>query len=68
MSRSIPHGGEMWTAEDEWQLRQMSLQDATTAEIARKLGRTVAAVYAKASELGIGLTPNDPPQASREDG
>ena len=67
MSRSTPHSGDMWTAEDEWQLRQMSLQDATTAEIAKKLGRTVAAVYAKASELGVGLTPNDPPQGKRKD-
>ena len=48
-----------WTKTDVNQLKQFAKQNVDTDDIARKLGRTPAAVYNKASEKEISLKPKD---------
>lgn len=51
-SRKAP---KLWTARDMKQLKQMVRQKISTKAIARKLGRTVSALYHRASTEGISL-------------
>ena len=44
-----------WTAQNIKQLKQMARQKTFARVIAKKLGRTIAAVYTKAHEQGISL-------------
>ena len=46
---------KLWTAQDLKQLKQMIRQKVPTKTIARKLGRTLAALYMKASQKRITL-------------
>ena len=46
---------KIWTALDMKQLKQMVRQKVSTKTIARKLGRTVSALYHRASTEGISL-------------
>jgi hypothetical protein len=46
---------KLWTAQDLKQLKQMIRQKVPTKTIARKLGRTLAALYMKASQQRISL-------------
>lgn len=46
-----------WTAADDLQLLRLAVQNTPTIIIALRLGRTMAAVYARASRLGISLRP-----------
>ena len=46
---------KLWTTQDIKQLRQMIRLKVPTKTIARKLGRTLAALYMKASQKGISL-------------
>jgi hypothetical protein len=46
---------KLWTTEDIKQLKQMIRQKVPTKAIARKLGRTLAALYMKTSQKGISL-------------
>ena len=46
---------KLWTTQDIKQLKQMIRQKVPTKAIARKLGRTLAALYMKASQKGISL-------------
>ena len=46
---------KLWTTQDIKQLKQMIRQKVPTKTIARKLGRTLAALYMKASQKGISL-------------
>jgi hypothetical protein len=43
----------LWTKDEEERLKQLFLQNALPAEIAKELGRTVSAVKSKAHALGI---------------
>ncbi len=43
-----------WTAEQEQQLREMYEADTPASVIAKIMGRTVGAIYRRASVLGIG--------------
>ena len=45
----------LWSAQDVKQLRTMARQKIFASAIAKKLGRTVAAVYTKAHEQSISL-------------
>jgi hypothetical protein len=50
------NNGNRWTQEEEEQLRHLVLANTPSFEIAERLGRTLAAVYAKASSLGLTLS------------
>lgn len=58
MSRLPRNSGKPWSNADIKKLRELAGKE-TTREIARILGRSTSAVYAKASELGISLLPID---------
>lgn len=51
--------GKEWTDADDRLLRNLASRNTDTDEIARQLGRSVNAVYSRASELGISLKPKD---------
>lgn len=57
MSKSTRNSGTRWSSGDERQLRQLANQNTPTRVMGFKLGRTEAAVQAKASELGVSLKP-----------
>lgn len=46
---------KLWTTQDIKQLKQMIREKVPTKTIARKLGRTLAALYMKASQKRIRL-------------
>ena len=45
----------VWTAQEMKQLKQMIRQQVPTKTIARKLGRTLGALYQRASTEGVSL-------------
>jgi hypothetical protein len=57
MPKYTRNTGKPWTQDDENQLKKLAKQDTPTPVIGLKLGRTPAAIYKKASELGISLMP-----------
>jgi len=60
------NSGGPWSAEDIALLRKLARENTPTRVIGLKLGRTEAAIYAKASELGISLDPtNQSPYGKR---
>ncbi len=59
MGRKARNSGKEWTRTDVQRLKQMARAGRTTPAIARELGRSIAAVYTKASELGVSLMPRD---------
>jgi hypothetical protein len=67
MSKSTRNTGKPWTSQDVFQLRGLATNNTPTRVIGIKLGRTEAAIYAKASEKGISLNPpNQPPYGPRK--
>jgi hypothetical protein len=56
----IRNSGKDWTTKDERLLKEFAKEDTPTPVIGLKLGRTPAAVYKKASELGVSLMPPNP--------
>ena len=46
---------KQWTAEEVWQLRKLVREKTPAEVIARKLGRSIDAVYVKASREGLSL-------------
>ncbi len=48
-----------WTTKAVNNLRSFAKQGKSTKEIARRLGRTINAIYSKASQKGISLMPPD---------
>ena len=59
MSKSTRNTGRPWTGSQESQLRSLANRNTPTRVIGLKLGRTPAAVQAKASEKGISLKPTN---------
>ena len=59
MSKSTRNTGKEWAPADVKQLKQLAKQDTPTRVIGLKLGRTEAAVYAKASDEGVSLKPTN---------
>lgn len=53
------NSGKEWTKTDVNQLKQFAKQNDDTDDIAKKLRRTPAAVYNRASEEKISLKPKD---------
>lgn len=58
--------GEPWTAAQDEQLGKLAKQDTPTSLIAWHLGRTRAAVYRRASTLGVSLEPPNPAISASE--
>lgn len=58
-SPTPPHHREKWTKQQERQLKQDAKSGMDTPDIAKDLGRTVDAVYDRASKLGVSLDPPD---------
>ena len=59
MSKSTRNTGKPWTAPQVQELKQLAKHNTPTRVIGLKLGRTEAAVYAKASAEGVSLAPTN---------
>jgi hypothetical protein len=58
--------GEPWTAVDFEQIKQMVAEKTPIRTICARLGRTQAAVYRKASQMGISLRPDQDSNRGRQ--
>lgn len=56
---STENANTEWSDADIKKLKDLRDEGKTTEEIAKALGRTVEAIYNKASELGLSLLPKD---------
>lgn len=65
LPRYIRNTGKPWTDKDVEQLRKLAKEDTPTPVIGVRLGRTVSAVYKKASEENISLMPPNPHHKKR---
>jgi hypothetical protein len=66
MKRVPEHHGQRWTADQDAHLRELAEHNKPTRLMARELGRTPEAVFARASELDISLKPvNQSPYGPR---
>jgi hypothetical protein len=59
MSKSTRNTGRHWTQQEVKQLDKMAAQNTPTRVIGFKMGRTEAAIYTKASQEGISLSPTN---------
>jgi hypothetical protein len=53
------NSNKAWTSVENQQLRQLAAENTPTRVIGVKLGRTEAAVYTRASLLGVSLEPHN---------
>jgi hypothetical protein len=68
MAKSTRNSGKPWTPSEVKQLRELAEGNTPTRVIGLKHGRTEAAIYNKASEEGISLSPtNQSPYNRRKD-
>jgi predicted transcriptional regulator len=67
MRQSVPNQQKPWTPSDVAELRAFVDEEMSVNEIACELGRTVAAVRAKAAQEDIPLTPTAAMKADRDD-
>lgn len=67
VSKSTKNAGTRWTSAQMRQLAQEAAGNTPTRVIGIHLGRTEAAIYAKASEEGISLSPtNQSPYGAKD--
>lgn len=59
MTKSTRNSGKPWTASDQKALVKLADQNTPTRVIGLKLGRTEAAVYKRASDNGVSLSPTN---------
>lgn len=59
MSKSTRNSGKSWSPKDVRELRTLAAGNTPTRVIGLKLGRTPAAVYSRASEEHVSLTPTN---------
>lgn len=59
---------KQWTSADVAELRRLAKENTPTRVIGLKLGRTEAAIYDKASELGLSLKPVNQKPYNRQKG
>jgi hypothetical protein len=59
MSKSNNNSGKAWSPADVSKLKQLAKENTPTRVIALKLGRTSAAVQAKASNESVSLKPTN---------
>lgn len=53
------NSGRPWTAADDKQLRRLASENTPTRVIGLKLGRTEDAIYSRASQEGVSLSPTN---------
>lgn len=58
-TKSTRNAGTRWAAADVRQLQELADENTPTRVIGLKLGRTPAAVYSKAGEIGLSLKPTN---------
>lgn len=68
MPKSTRNTGNPWTRQDVADLRRLAKVDTPTRVIGLKLGRTVGAVYQRASQEGISLAPTNQSPRNRRRG
>lgn len=59
MTKSTRNSGKDWTPQDLKQLRQLAKENTPTRVIGLKMGRTENAVYSKASQENVSLSPTN---------
>ncbi|PKQ09528.1 MAG: hypothetical protein CVT73_02135 [Alphaproteobacteria bacterium HGW-Alphaproteobacteria-12] len=59
MSKSTRNSGKSWSASDVQQLKKLAAGNTPTRVIGFKLGRTEGAVYSKASQEDVSLSPTN---------
>lgn len=59
MSKSTRNSGNSWTSKDVQQLEKLAKENTPTRVIGLKMGRTPAAVQAKAGRENISLKPTN---------
>jgi hypothetical protein len=59
VGKSDRNRGKAWSEDDQAALRKLAAGNTPTRVIGLKLGRTEAAVYSKASDLGVSLKPTN---------
>lgn len=59
MSKSTRNTGKPWTPGGDRELRQLARENTPTRVIGLKIGRTEAAVYTRASDIGVSLKPTN---------
>ena len=59
MAKSTRNSGSKWSKGDVSELRTLAKGNTPTRVIGLKLGRTAAAVQAKASSVGVSLKPTN---------
>ena len=57
MPKSTRNAGKLWTRQELKQLRAFAKANMPTRVMSVRMGRTLAAIYKKASEEGISLKP-----------
>lgn len=65
MAKSTRNSNKHWSSQDVHQLKQLASQNTPTRVIGFKLGRSEAAVYAKASQKNVSLGPTNQSPYSR---
>jgi len=60
MAKSTRNSGKQWTKQEVAKLKTLARQNTPARVIGLKLGRTLQAIYNKASEKGIQLKPTHP--------
>lgn len=53
------NAGKHWTPQEEKKLAQLASKNTPTRVIGLELGRPVAGIYTKASDLGVSLHPTN---------
>lgn len=59
MSKSTRNTGKQWSKSDDQSLSKLASQNTPTRVIGLKLGRTEGAIYSRASEKGVSLSPTN---------
>ena len=59
MAKYNRNSGKQWTQKEVSQIKSLARENTPTRVIGLKLGRTPDAIYTKASEEGISLTPTN---------
>ena len=59
MAKYNRNSGKAWTGGEVSQMKSLARQNTPTRVIGLKLGRTPDAIYAKASDEGISLSPTN---------
>lgn len=66
MAKTPKNDGKPWTPPADAQLRKLAKGNTPTGLIAHELGRSKAAVYAHASNLGVSLKPTNQSPYNRQ--